>query len=127
MLGIERRTTPEADLVGWGGRDRAAKVAAAAATLGRCWERLDDTEFDRMSQALDDHARAYLEWMSDLHGPIVHDIRGILTTVITANTMLRNADDVDVCDRLAAMLRRAASNLVATVDAAGRVPSIQLP
>ena len=121
MLATGERMSTATDLTAWGGRDRAAKVAAAAATIAHGWDRLPARELERLSEALEDHAVSYLEWIGELHGPQVHDLRGILTTIRSSNTLLLQRTELDVRRRLAEMLGRAATQLVDHINAAGRL------
>ena len=124
MLGTSGSHVATSDLVAWAGRDRAAKVAATAATIGHGWNKLTVRELERLSEALEDHTRAYLDWLYDVSGATsdqVHTFRGILTTILSANRLLRQGiDDELVRQRLAEMLARAAHALVDSVDAASR-------
>ena len=123
MLGTED-ALEMSDLVAWAGRDRASKVAAAAATIAHGWDRLPASELARLEEALDDHARAYVEWLADVTGATstqMHAFRGVLTTILNANALLRDATDPAVRRRLAEMLGRAAHSLVVNVDDASRV------
>ncbi|HVM10784.1 MAG TPA: hypothetical protein VM345_20145 [Acidimicrobiales bacterium] len=119
MLGTRHRVDV-IDLTAWGGRDRAAKVAAAAATIAHGWDRLPPAELARLSEALDDHSRSYLEWIADLHGPAIHDLRGIIAAIRAANTLLRGYDDEAVRARLSATLSRSVTRLVDAIDEVGR-------
>lgn len=121
MLGTEQRFEAASDLTAWGGRDRAAKVAAAAATIAHGWDRLEPREVERLSEALEDHAISYLEWIGDLRGPEIHDLRGILTTIRSSNVLMRQRTDPAIRQRLADMLGRGASQLVDQINAAGRM------
>jgi hypothetical protein len=125
MLGTEQRLSAATDLTAWGGRDRAAKVAAAAATIAHGWDRLDPREIERLSEALEDHSIGYLEWIGELRGQEIHDLRGILTTIRSSNALMRQRTDPVIRRRLADMLARGASQLVDHINAAGRL--IDLP
>ena len=121
MLGTDRRMEAAAGLTAWGGRDRAAKVAAAAATIAHGWDRLSARELERLAEALEDHTVSYLEWIGELHGPQVHDLRGILTTIRSSNTLMRQRTEPAVRRKLAEMLGRAATQLVDHINTAGRM------
>ena len=118
---IVRHEVP--DVVASSGRERAAKVAAAAATVAHGWDRLRDTELQRLHTALADHAASYVDWLGGVTGPgteHVHELRSVVSTIVTVNDLLWQSADPAVCRRLAEMLGRAAHNLVVTVDEAGR-------
>ncbi|HEX7166789.1 MAG TPA: hypothetical protein VF230_07400 [Acidimicrobiales bacterium] len=112
------------DLVASSGRERAAKVAATAATLAHGWDRLPARELVRLHTALEDHARSYNDWLAGITGTgveHVHHVRGVVSTIATIAALLEDAEDVAVRRRLAEMLQRGAHNLVVSVDAASRV------
>jgi len=120
MLGIAHAADAGNDLTAWGGRDRAAKVAAAAATIAHGWNRLDEREVSRLGEALEDHALSYLEWISDLRGPEIHEVRDIVTAIRRANTTMRQRGDAIVRRQCAGLLGRAASQLVDRINRAAR-------
>jgi hypothetical protein len=129
MLGARQRVTPVSGLVDWAGRDRASKVVAAAATIAHGWNRLDDRELERLSEALEDHSRAYGEWLGSMEGggvdgpPAVHrdavrEARAILAEIRGANRRMRLTSEPVARRELAASLGRSASDLVDQINAA---------
>jgi hypothetical protein len=118
-----RLPLPTSEVISASGRERAAQVAATAATIAHGWDRLAAAEIDRLCEALDDHARSYLRWLGDTVGPVssdpvVHELRGAIATLLTVSTLF---DRCELAERatLAAMLGRAARRLVAAINEAG--------
>ena len=126
MLGTTRQPDLGSDLAAWAGRDRAAKVAAAAATIAHGWDKLDSRELSRLAEALDDHARGFLDWISTLPGPDVQDIRAVLSTMLTANRLLAQTTDRPTRAHLAGMLARSVTALVTAVNRAAQDITIDL-
>ena len=88
-------------------------------------EVVDEHELRRLCEALDDHARSYLRWLSDMcnsvdEGAVVHDLRSAIATILTAGTLFDRCEP-DEQGTLAAMLGRAARQLVHTVDRANEL------
>ena len=132
MLGTRHRVTPVTGLVDWAGRDRASKVVAAAATIAHGWDRLDARELERLSEALEDHSRAYGEWLGSMDNAgvdgvrrvqhdAVREARSILAEIRGANRRMRVTSEPVARRELAASLGRSASDLVDEINAANLV------